>query len=198
MKNPKFFLKLVSVLVLFLSINACKKDKEVCTNFNEINDRQHISDLTSLNKVPKFLDTLAKYPQLRVSSIVDDEYMIKMDCDKFSGNLIIFFDTYEISIHKRDSYVHASGDIKVPQNVDNIPLISSDEAIVKAKSEVRFPSCVNYRLGLFPKYNEITDITTYTLAWKITDSKGGSVPFVIIDAKTGLLLMKDDGVREAQ
>ncbi len=197
MLNPKYFLKLVSVLVLFLVINACKRDLEVCSNVNETNERKHISDLTPLNKVPKFLDTLAKYPQLRVSFIVDDEYMIKMDCDKFAGNLIIFFDTYELVISKRDNYFYSGGDIKVPQNIDNIPLISSEDAIVKAKSEIRFPSCVNYRLGLFPKYNEITDITTYTLAWKITDSKG-SAPFVIIDAKSGVVLMKDDGLRFAQ
>ena len=197
MLAKNLFLKSIYLSVFLLSITACKKDHEVCTSYTELNDRQHLCDLTPLNKVPKFLDTLTKYPQLRVSSIVDDEYMIKMDCDKFSGNLIIFFDTYELVISKSDNYFYSGGDIKVPQNIDNIPLISSEDAIVKAKSEIRFPSCVNYRLGLFPKYNEIADITTDTLAWKITDSKGNT-PFVIIDAKTGLLLMKDDGIRYAQ
>ncbi len=196
MKNPKVFLKLVSVLVLFLTINACKKDKEVCTNFNETNDRQHTSDLTSLNKVPKFLDTLAKYPQLRVSSIVDDEYMTKMNCDIFYGDLLIFFANYDLAKSKKDGNVFKSGDILVPQGLDIQPLVSSTNAISTAKSAMEFKSCLNYRLGILPVYDESNNTTNYKLAWKIAGESNSQ--FVIVDAKSGDVLMKDDGIRFAQ
>ena len=83
-------LKFIPLILILLVFNACKKDDQVCESYTELNDRQHLCDLSALNQYPQFLDTLAKYPQLRVNSIVNDEYMLKMNCDVFYGNSMLF------------------------------------------------------------------------------------------------------------
>ena len=196
MKNYSFISKLFLVSVFILSIVACKKDSKICDTTQELNDKQHLVDLTPLNKVPQFLEELTKYPQLRVNSIVDDEYMTKMNCDVFHGNLLIFFANYDLAKSKRDVNVFKSGEILVPQNLDINPVISSAEAISKAKSELEFKSCLNYRLGILPVYDENNNTTNFKLAWKISDEFKSQ--FVIVDAKSGDVLMKDNGVRFAQ
>ena len=196
MKNCSFTFKLFLVSVFILSIVACKRDSKICDTTQELNDKQHLVDLTPLDKVPQFLEELTKHPQLRVNSIVDDEYMTQMNCDVFHGNLLIFFANYDLSKSKKDGYVFKSGEILVPQNLDINPEFTSAEAISKAKSELEFKSCLNYRLGILPVYDENNNTTNFKLAWKISDEYKSQ--FVIVDAKSGDVLMKDDGVRFAQ
>lgn len=196
MKNCSFTFKLFLVSVFILSIVACKRDSKICDTTQELTDKQHLVDLTPLDKVPQFLEELTKYPQLRVNSIVDDEYMTQMNCDVFHGNLLFFFANYDLSKSKKDGYVFKSGEILVPQNLDINPVFTSAEAISKAKSELEFKSCLNYRLGILPVYDENNNTTNFKLAWKISDEYKSQ--FVIVDAKSGDVLMKDDGVRFAQ
>lgn len=186
-------LKFIPLILILLVFNACKKDDQVCESYTELNDRQHLCDLSALNQYPQFLDTLAKYPQLRVNSIVNDEYMLKMNCDVFYGNLILFFEGYEISKGKKEGYVFGGEEVLMPMNVDTQADITFKDAIQTARSEVSFQSCINYRLGLLPVAEESSPFISYKLAWKISDQF--NTQFVIVDAKNGSVLLKDDGKR---
>lgn len=186
------FFSFVSILVA-----SCTKDKLFCDGYTELTDRNHLVDIQPIYEVPEFKDTLTKYPQLQVFRVIDNKYMIGMHCNIFYKDLKVFSDQYSLFKSKNDGSVdQMNGSITDTIPLDLTPTLSASEAIKTAKQKMNFHNlCISYRLG-------ITDINSgrgnvpsdYKLVWKV-QGKGGN-PYVILDANSGEVYQKDDGVRE--
>jgi hypothetical protein len=187
---------LLITVVAFVLIN-CGKDWNICTQYTEVTNQNHLVDISLLNKAPELLDTLAKYPQLQVSRVIDDPYAIIMHCNVFYKGLENFSRGYEVIKGKRDGEISTLGSIIDTFDVSLTPKISFEHAIRIARENMDFGKlCLSYQLGLFDS-NSVTilDEPNYVLVWRITNTNG-YYPVVLLDAACGEVYYKDNGMRE--
>ncbi|HSI90802.1 MAG TPA: hypothetical protein VK927_06760 [Adhaeribacter sp.] len=180
-----------------LLTTSCKKDVEVCNKYTELTDRNHLVDISALNAAPEILDSLAKYPQLQVYKIINDQHTIGVHCHVFYQGLKVFTDNYRLFKSKNDNHVYNLEDI-IPTaiNISLAPSIQFEEAIGLARQNVNFTDqCISYRLGIYD-INAATSFqpTDYRLTWRIQGEN--KFPVVVLDAHTGQVYYKDDGFRE--
>lgn len=183
------------IFFLFVCIVSCKQDEEVCENNREVYREGHLVDISPLKRYPEFLDTLAKYPNLQVHEIMEDEYGIRMHCNVSKNNLLVFWGYYTLVRGKKfDKSLYESGTKSIADFVTiTTPKISGNEAVSVAKNELDFHgTCPFYQLGYYYEPNEKDSMELY-LVWRVQTSSG--TPTVILDAQTGKVYYKDDGMR---
>lgn len=176
-------------LLLLVVSTACKKDTKLCDSYTRLSGQEHLVDVNLLKDVPEFMDTLKKYPQLQLTSVINDEYMFGMHCNMFYKDLKIVNEKYSIFKGK------STGQFFTQSNVFNqaipislTPKINFNEAILIAKQSLDFNNtCISYRLGLYRSGN-----TEFKLIWEITGE--GGLPLVVLDANTGEVYSQDRGI----
>ena len=179
-------------LAILFSFSACKKDNKVCDGYKELNDQHHLVDISLLKDVQQFIDTLTKYPQLQLYQVINDQYMYGMHCNTFYKGLKIFDNEYSIYKSKRDNIIFCSDTIDDSINILITPSIQYENAIRIAKQNLNFDNtCISYRLGIY-RFDS-SSVKNYKLVWKIQDEFGSR--YVILDANTGEIYSKDDGIR---
>lgn len=191
-----FLVPLIIAAITVTSIcQSCKKDKPLCTGDIEIKGANHLVDISSLKAAPQLLDTLAKYPELQVISIIDDEYQIGMICNYFYKGLICFGSIYCLYKDKKDKSLYCQDYTpKVAIQTNIAKIINYQKALEIAKREqIFYDRCLTYQLGY--SYQDTSIIETpnsYKLVWKVEMLGGGS--YVILDANSGYVYSKFDGM----
>jgi len=193
-KMNKFSIKIL-LFTLLIVAHSCTKDYQVCNGNVEIKDTNHLVDISVLKEVPAMLDTLTKYPELKVTSIINDQYQTGMTCNYYFKGLICFGASYSLNRSKRENYWFCQDNR--PKEVISTNLdkkIEYQKALEIAKKEIDFKnSCLSYQLGFY--YADTSAIETpisYKLVWNVK-SIGGSA-YVVLDAKSGFIYSKFDGV----
>jgi hypothetical protein len=188
----KQILSLVMGLIL-LTLTQCKKDIKVCGGYTELSGQAHLVDLNALKDVPPFLDTLAKYPQLRVYEVINDPYMYGMHCHVFYKGLQLMNHNYALFKSKSENFIYGIDTIAEGINMATTPNIQFEEAIGIGKRNMNFENaCISYQLGIYDLGDTQTS-NRYTLVWKIQDEYGSR--YVILDANSGQVYRKEDGIR---
>lgn len=181
-------------LTLLLTFTSCKKDTEQCESVTELTNQNHLVDLTLINQVNELNDTLTKYPQLQVSRVINDPYLIGMHCNVFYKGLIVFTDQYSLFKSKSTNEIFSLKDYIV-DTVDFTltPTLDKENAITIAKQTVNFNnSCTSYRLGIYDLNASISLANkNYKLVWKVQGDNGA---YVVIDAQNGEIYASFDGV----
>ncbi len=191
----KLFIPIIFIIVFTIS-QSCRKDDQVCYDYIELKDTNHLTDISFLKTVPEMLDTLDKYPQLKVASILNDEYQTAMFCNYFYKGLICFNASYSLHKDKRDNDLFCSD--FTPKKIDvnispNLPFTKAIE-IAKQKLDFRY-DCIAYRLGLsYEDTSAIETSTSYKLVWKIQDTYGSR--YIIMDANDGQVYHIERGIWE--
>lgn len=195
MKNSiKIFIFIVALINL-LTIESCKKCISDCTENKEIKGSNHLADISLLKAVPQMLDTLAKYPELQVASIIDDEYQTGISCNYFYKGIKVFGASYTLSKSKKFNYFDCSDytpKVAIPSNL--VKNIDYKKALEIAKKEINFRnSCLSYQLCYYYSDTSATEKpSSYKLVWDI-NALGGSA-YVVLDATTGFIYHKFDGM----
>jgi hypothetical protein len=78
MKIRKQQLLTIAIVTVSFFFMTCKKDIKVCGSYTELTDHNNLVDISPLNGAPALLDTLAKYPQLQVYKVINDQYIYGM------------------------------------------------------------------------------------------------------------------------
>ncbi len=189
----------VPFTIAFIAIigmcQSCRKDIPLCTGDIEIKGANHLVDISCLKAAPQLLDTLAKYPELQVISVIDDEYQIGMTCNYFYKGLICFGSSYGLYKAKKDKGLYCQDYTpKVAIQANMAKNINYQKAIEIAKREqVFYDGCLSYQLGY--SYQDTSTIETpnsYKLVWKVEMLGGGS--YVILDANSGHIYSVFDGM----
>lgn len=195
MKTKKFKTRIITVFIVSIIVFSCKKDKVICQSCTELTDQNHLVELQPLNQTSEFSDTLTKYPQLQVYRVIDNEYLIGMQCNVFYKGLKVFSDQYSLSKSKSNNSLFSLSSFIV----DTIPFaltpsLTYTNAIDIAKQKMDYSkSCISYRLGIFD-LNSGMGITTkeFKLVWKIQGANG--YPYVMLDANNGQVYRQNDGI----
>ncbi|MBI4944873.1 MAG: hypothetical protein HY840_00570 [Bacteroidetes bacterium] len=182
----------VAIVTLSFFVTTCSKD--VCDNYTELTDHNHLVDLSPLNGAHELLDTLTKYPQLQVYRVLNNQYCYGMQCNVFYKGFKVFTDYYALYKSKSDNNIYTAD----PAIVDtiNISLTASiqfDKAISIARQNMNYSNtCISYRLGIY-NLNAGTSNQTknYKLIWKIQGENG--YPVVDLDANSGQVYYAFDG-----
>ena len=189
--------KLICIsLIGFLLTASCKKDKIICTKYTELTDRNHLVDISALSGAPELLDTLAKYPQLQVFRIINDQYTIGMHCNVFYSGVKSFTDDYRLFKSRNDKSIAGWDTIPVNLTLSLTPSIQFEQAISIAKQKLNYDNtCISYRLGIYDTNSGVSyQPKNYTLTWKIQGDN--EYPYVILDANSGQVYIADDGIRQ--
>ncbi|MFN4082108.1 MAG: PepSY domain-containing protein [Bacteroidia bacterium] len=167
---------------------SCKTDPIVCDGYKEIKrSKTHLVDPKLLNEAPFLTDILEKNPQMQLSRVINDEFMIGMHCNQFYKNLFIINGGYGAYVSKRDGFTHTENNIIKSVNISVEPKLNYNTAIDIAKQNMNFnESCICYELAI---YSTGVD---YKLVWLVKDLNN-SYPYVIVDAHSGEVIEKNDG-----
>jgi len=186
----------ISLIGLFL-IAGCEKDLSLCGSYIELTDHNHLVEISPLKGVPEFLDTLEKYPQLQVYEVIADQYVYGMRCNVFYKGIKVFSDNYQIYKSRRDNSFSGDSAIVDTMDISLVPSIQFDKAISIAKQDMNFDNtCISYRLGIYDlNAGTSNKAKNYKLIWKIQGNRGIGYPYVLLDANSGQVYRKDDGVR---
>jgi hypothetical protein len=186
---------IIFLFISLISLSACKKDVKVCRTFTELTSRDHLVDISSLKNTPEIYDTLAKY-QLQVRQIVNDNYLFGFKSYVFYKGLMAFNEDYYLYKNKSgNSFVIIGRPTLDSINISLTPTISFKAAIDIAEKSMDFTkTCISYRLGILNTNGSISNApVNHKLVWKIQGDNGW--PYVILDANTGQVYSKDDGIR---
>jgi Zn-dependent metalloprotease len=191
----KTFKILVVLSVLILTINSCKKSRDIkiCTTYTELVDQNHLVDISLLSGAPELLDTLNKY-HLQVYKIINDQYIYGMHCNVFYKGLKVFTDQYLLFKRKSDNTIYTNNSHIVDSiNIVLTPTISFDKAIHNARQHMNFDNtCISYRLGLYDLNSVSSNLfKNYKLIWKVEGENG--YPYVMLDANSGEIYSAFDG-----
>jgi hypothetical protein len=182
-------------LATLISVLGCHTISKSSKHYTEIKDYKHLVDISELTNSPGFSDTLSKYPQLQVFKVINDEYTMGMHCHVFYKGYKIFFEDYRLFKRKVDNSMNGMDVVTTEINVSTAPALGYKGAIDIAKKTLNFENaCIGYRLGFYD-INSGTSFQPkeFKLVWMIEGENGH--PFVLLDANTGNVYMKDDGVR---
>ena len=179
-------------ILIFLS--TCKKDMKVCSTFTELTGRNHLVDISIIKDTPEIYDTLAKY-QLQVRLIVNRDNLFGFKSYVFYKGLRVFNEDYYLYKNKSgNSFVIIGRPTLDSINFSLTPTILSKIAIDIAIKNIDFSkTCISYRLGILNINGGISNASiNRKLVWKIQGD--GGWPYVILDANTGQVYSKDDGI----
>lgn len=183
------------LLLFALAFIACKKKDKSCavTSVNE--NSNHKVSLESLATYPSLLDTLAKYPQLQVYKVINDEYQVGVHCNVYHQGLPVLSDHYNAFQSKSTNEIH-SIHTELGQEI-NIALqatITKEAANTIAKNTIEFnDNCLKSRLGIFNINSSKGDLPKdYRLVYKIQNEN--ETQYVIVDAHTGVVYRQNDGI----
>ncbi len=182
----------LSILCFLLS---CKKDVKVCNNYTELLDHDNLVDITILKSTTEIYDTLVKY-KLQVREIVNDNILIGFKSNLIYKDLLVFNEDYYLYKNKSSNNLVVIGQ----PTIDSIkfslrPILAFKEAIYIAEKNISFSNtCISYRLGILNvNAGVLNSQINHKLVWKIQGENGW--PYVILDANTGQVYLKDDGIR---
>jgi hypothetical protein len=184
----------VVLITAFVFLQSCKKGEQICNGNKEIKSTNHLVDISVLKTVPQMLDSLAKYKELQVDKIVNDEYMTSVCCNYFSNGLIVFNASYALIKSKKFNFFICEDyrpKVTIPTNLAKN--IDYRKALEIAKNEINFSgSCLSYQLGYY--YSDTSEILTpasFKLVWSVKEIDGGA--YVFLDAGNGKVYSKFDG-----
>lgn len=188
--------KIVFLFITSAFLSGCKKDVKVkCNTHTELTGYEHLVDISGLKNNPEIYDTLTKY-QLQVRKVVNDNYLFGFKSYVFYKGLMVFNQDYYLYKNKADNNFTIIGK-PAPDaiNFSLSPTLSSKEAIDIAEKNMDFDkTCISYRLGIYNLNGGISNaMPNHKLVWKIQGDNGW--PFVMLDAHTGYIYSKDDGIR---
>jgi hypothetical protein len=181
------------ILLILISLAACKKDagKHCPLIIDDLNKSPF--DLSSVKGFPSIIDTLTKYPQLKVvradvTRAINDttHYTANILCHVYSKDLVIF-DYYYFLLLNNYGWPGYSSAAKIPTDISisATPAISLEKANQIAKDAIHFEHCTVSGLG-FKNYS--TDsVANYKLIWRIKAVEN-NYPKVEIDAQSGEIL----------
>jgi Zn-dependent metalloprotease len=186
----------IAVVVLSLFVSTCRKDAKICNSYTELTDHNHLVDLSPLNGAPELLDTLAKYPQLQVYKVINDEYNYGMQCNVFYKGLKVFTDFYALYKNKADNIVFTIDTTSIVDtiNISLTPSIKFDKAISIARKKMNYDNtCISYRLGIYnTNCGTSYQPKNYKLIWRVQGESG--YPVVDLDANSGQIYYAFDGL----
>ena len=168
---------------------------KICETYTGLTGRDHLVDISSLKNTPEIYDTLSKY-QLQVRKVVNDNYLFGFKSYVFYKGLMAFNEDYYLYKNKSgNSFVIIGRPTLDSINFSLSPAIEFKSAIDIAQNNLDFSkTCISYRLGILNINGGISNAPIdRKLVWKIQGDNGW--PYVILDANTGQVYSKDDGIR---
>ncbi|MBX3165707.1 MAG: hypothetical protein KF900_14620 [Bacteroidetes bacterium] len=176
--------------ILLIVMTACKKDIDVCKEYEEIKrNSNHLVDINSINNAPELLDTLQKYQRLRVINFEVYPWGWRATCNIFYKGLPVFSDKYTLAnaIHYEGITTSDTNALKPVPDISITPKIPIEEAVKKAKQYINLDhTCTQYELGCF-MINSWTAQRKYVVAWKIR-GKDYNLNTIILNAETNNVL----------
>ena len=177
-------LSLVAIIASLLFFSSCKKEQNRCTGMSEASSN-NLSDISLLTAHTAFADTLAKYPELKVFRIVNDEHVLGMHCNVYYQGLQVISDGYNLFQSKTTNEIFSIQDYIVDQiNISltpSVPLLTATE-IAREQQGIK-NKCAHYQLAIYDiNATQGNQPREYRLVWVITDQKTDST--VIVDAHT--------------
>ena len=187
--------KIIFAFSVLFFFSSCKKDVKVCNIYTELLDRDNLVDITILKSTPEIYDTIVKY-KLQVREIVNDNILFGFKSNLIYKDLMVFNEDYYLYKNKSaNSFV-----IIGQPTIDSIkfslkPTLAGKDAIHIAEKNISFSNtCIFYRLGILNiNAGVLNSQINRKLVWKIQGENGW--PYVILDANTGQVYLKDDGIR---
>ena len=190
----------IFIFLFIIGLFSCKKDPKICDSYTELTDKNNLIDISPLNNVHQFLDTLKKYPNLQVYRVEADQYGYGMFCHCFYKGLKDFSYDYTlfknvIGFYTPDTLSYSLGAIYDSINFSLTPSIDYKTAIGIAKKNMQFKNtCISYRLGIYNLNAGQSFVYTknYKLVWWVQGESG--YPYVYLDANTGQVYGSFDGM----
>lgn len=185
----------VYLFMSLLFLAACKKDAIICKTYTELTSHDNLVDISALKNSPEIYDTLVKY-QLQVTEIVNDNFLFGFKSRVFYKDLMVFNENYFLYKNQSGAGVFSIGRPTIDSiNFSLTPTLSFKAAIGIAVKNMDFSkTCISYRLGILNINAGISNAPkNYKLVWKIEGDSGW--PLVMLDANTGQVYRKDDGIR---
>jgi hypothetical protein len=187
--------KIIFAFSVLFFFSSCKKDVKVCNIYTELLDHDNLVDITILKSTPEIYDTIVKY-KLQVREIVNDNILFGFKSNLIYKDLMVFNEDYYLYKNKfANSFV-----IIGQPTIDSIkfslkPNLACKDAIHIAEKNISFNNtCIFYRLGILNiNAGVLNSQINCKLVWKIQGENGW--PYVILDANTGQVYLKDDGIR---
>lgn len=188
--------KQITTLVLgTILLTQCKKDIKVCSSYTALTGKEYRADLSAIQDIPPFLDTLAKYPQLHVYQVINDPYMYGMHCHVFYKGLQVLNHNYALFKSKSESFIYGIDTVVDTIGISVHYTITFEEAIRIAKQQMNFENtCISYQLGIYDLGDSHSPSgNRFALVWKIARELGSG--HIIVDANSGQVYHKEDGIR---
>ncbi len=185
---------IIYILTIVILQAACKKEAKICGSTTELTDTKNTVDPGAIGS-KLLMDSLATHPELQVYQTHSDQYGWVAKCNIFYKGLKFFQNVF---------YYHGTGNTIVSYdtldfskvNFSLVPTLKFEDAVYIAKQEMNFSkTCISYRLGFYASTKNIGNTMkrqTYKLVWKIQGNNG--YPYVYVDANTGQVLEKFDGL----
>jgi hypothetical protein len=190
------------VLLIFL-FTGCKKNAgKYCPDTPELYKEGHYTDISEIINRPELMDTLIKYPGLKVVEVnvepgYNNSYSIYMKCIVFYNRIPVIGDTYLLHAYYNPGSTEPVM-IADSQNIRHInisvtPTINKERAQEIAEENIEFKDCALTRLGIkiFILNNNTYE---YRLVYKV-EAAGLGYPYVELDAHNGAVYAIDDGIR---
>lgn len=175
---------------------SCKKweNQGACEVYTEIKDNGHTVDPHSYN-LPELNDTLAKYPQLRLFRVNQDQYGWHARCYVVHNHVAITHSAYYLHKRFNDGALYITGELPDVGNISLTPSISGTEAVRIAWQNANFGmACIDYQLQIYDTDTDFQDaVKNYRLVWQVEGDRGA--PTVILDALNGEVYVVDNGIR---
>jgi hypothetical protein len=180
-------MRLFCYLIFVLLIVACSKENagKYCPELAGTYDETRFIDPAKVAHIPQIRDTLAKYPELKITQIY--EYWLKTGQLQTSVSCTIYYKQipltygYTIRFISPDS-VRSFGTIPRNLNMSVEPALSRNDAIAIAEKAVNFNSCPVSGLGISNVSKDSTP--RYRLVWELVGTEN-KTPWVEMDAITG-------------
>ncbi len=199
-ENQQFQMKItpaIFLLTTLIYLAGCHNISKSCKHPSELKNSGHLANIRDLKAAPELLDTLSKYSQLQVFKIINDEYTIGMHCHVFYKGYKIFLEDYRLFKRKVDNSINSMDNIPTAIDVSTNPTIDYKGAIEIAKKTLDFgQTCIGYSLGFYNINSGISfQPKSYKLVWMVQNEDPNGYPRVLLDAHTGVVYIKDNGVR---
>lgn len=198
LKTP--FMKKYIIFALFLTfVAACDTNKgKHCPAIGESGNTGHLVDLSPVAWIPAIMDTLAKYPETLQANRVHfswgydpGSYSAIVVCNVYYKNLVVLNEAYVLRAGISAGSFGDTSFIPSGLSISIVPNISAKDAKAIAEKELHYKSCQASYLGILNVGGTKRD---YRLVWRVRGAEGG-YPVVDLDAHTGEVYAKDNGIR---
>jgi hypothetical protein len=129
-----------------------------------------------------------------VYRVIDNQYVIGVQCNVFYKGLKVFSDQYSLYKSKSDSSIYSLRSFILDTiDFELTPTVKYADAIKIANQQMDFSNtCISYRLGIFDlNSGKGIEKKEYRLVWKIQGING--YPYVLLDANSSLVYRANDG-----